>query len=95
MSHHLIECDVGDVIVVRGTLLDEAGDPVVGATVTARTLHAGAEDDLGDATDEGDGVYSVLVTPDAAGAWQVRMDAAAPAQAAAEGIIDARQTSFS
>jgi hypothetical protein len=92
----LITTDIGDVIIVRGTLTDEAGDPVVGATVTARALTpAGVEQDLGDADDEGAGVYSVTLEPTTAGRWQVRFDSASPAQAAAEGIVHVRESRFS
>lgn len=92
----LIICDKGDVIAVRGTLRDEAGDAITGASVTARSISpAGAEASLGTATHEGNGVYKVLLEPGAAGAWQVRFDAAAPSKAAAEGIVYVRESRFS
>ncbi len=96
MSTILIQCDVGDAVVVRGTLTDEAGNPVTGAGVTARALAPGAttETDLGAATDEGAGVYAVVLEPDAPGAWLVRLDSADPEKAAAEGIVYARETRF-
>jgi nitrogen fixation protein FixH len=97
VSTILIQCDVGDAVVVRGTLTDEAGDPVVGADVTARAIAPGAtaETDLGACTDEGEGVYAVVLEPDVAGAWHVRMESADPEKAAAEGIVYARETRFS
>lgn len=95
MSQSLIECDIGDRVIVRGTLTDEAGDPVEGASVTARTLHADEETDLGAATDEGSGVYSVTVEPDDHGKWTVRFDAADPTLAAEEGTIWVRRSGFS
>jgi hypothetical protein len=88
------ECDIGDVVAVRGTLLTEDGEPVLGAAVTARTLHGSTEVDVGEATEEGDGVYLVLVAPSAHGRWHVRMEAAAPTTAAEEQRIHVRRTSF-
>ena len=94
MSHDLIECDLGDVPIVRATLTDSDGQPVIGATVTARTLHDGTETSLGQVTEEGDGVYSVEVEPTAPGRWYVRFEATAPTKAAEEGVINVRRTGF-
>ena len=90
----LIACDIGDRIIIAATLTDANGDPVTGATVTARALHNGTETDLGTGTDEGAGVYSFALEPDAAGTWQVRAEAAAPNKAAAEGLISVYTTDF-
>lgn len=93
----LIICDVGDSLTVRGTLKDENGTPLAGASVTARVISpvTGSETALGAATDEGAGVYSVTFDPSAPGSWPFRMESAAPAKAAAEGVIYVRETRFS
>lgn len=92
----LIECDKGDVIVVRGTLTDEDGTPVTNATVTARAIPpSGTEESLGSADHEGAGVYAVNLEPDEEGRWEVRFDSAAPTKAAAEGVVYVRETRFS
>ena len=93
----LIETDIGDSLVVRGTLTDEAGAAVTGATVTARSIDpAGTEASLGPATEEGTtGVYAVTFEPDAAGTWLIRLESAAPNKAAAEGTVYVRATRFS
>lgn len=91
----LITCDIGDQVIVRATLIrTDTDQPVTGADVTARTLHENTETSLGAATDEGDGVYSATVTPDASGRWDVRFDSASPNRAAEEGVIWVRSTSF-
>lgn len=97
MSTILIQCDVADAIVIRGTLTDEDGATVAGATVTARAFAPGdaAETDLGAAADEGAGVYSVTLEPDAPGRWEIRMESAAPNKAAAEGVVYVRESRFS
>jgi hypothetical protein len=97
VSTILIQCDVGDAVVVRGTLTDEDSLPVTGATVTARAIAPGAtvETDLGACTEEGAGVYAVVLEPDAPGSWLVRMESADPEKSAAEGIVYARETRFS
>lgn len=90
----LIDCDIGDELLIRGTLTDEAGDPVSGAAVTARVLHGDVETPLGPAADQGGGVYSVTFAPTASGTWHVRFDSADPNLAAEEGIIGVRATRF-
>lgn len=92
----LIEIDLGDSVTVRGTLTDEDGQPVTGATVTARVMPpSGTEEALGSAEDEGAGVYSITVTPDESGPNWVRLESAAPYLAAAEGVVYVRQSRFS
>lgn len=91
----LIETDIGDSIVVRGILTDEADAAVEGAAVTARVIPpSGTEESLGSAADDGDGVYSVTLDPDEAGTWLIRFESAAPSKAAAEGIVYVRETRF-
>lgn len=91
----LIICDVGDEVIVRGTLTQEDGTPVAGAAVTASVITpAGVTQNLGAATDEGGGVYAVTVIPDASGSWELRMTSAAPTTSAAQGIIFVRETRF-
>lgn len=98
MSSILIQCDVADAVIVRGTLTDEAGDPVTGATVTARAFAPGDAEEtaLGSATEEGStGVYAVTLEPDAPGSWLVRVESAAPHKAAAECVVYVRESRFS
>lgn len=92
----LIEVDVGDAVVIRGTLTDEAGDPVTGAAVSARALAPGAaESSLGAATEEGtSGVYRVSLAITLPGRYEVRMESEEPNMAAAEGAVYARATRF-
>lgn len=92
----LIQSDIDDAVIIRGTLTDEAGAAVVGADVTARRINpSGTEASLGAATDEGAGVYSVTLEPDASGYWLVRFEAAAPHKAAAECVVFVRESRFS
>lgn len=94
-SSILIQGDIDDALVIRGTLTDEAGDPVVGATVTARSISpSGTEASMGTVTDEGAGVYSAVLEPDESGSWLVRMVSAAPNKAAAEGAVYIRESRF-
>ena len=96
MTSILIQADIDDAVVIRGTLADEAGAAVEGATVTARSISpSGTEASIGAATDEGEGAYSVTLEPDASGYWAVRMESAAPNNAAAECIVYVRESRFS
>jgi uncharacterized protein YfaS (alpha-2-macroglobulin family) len=90
----LIIADVGDSVVVRGTLKDEDGTPITGATVTARVVPPDGTEVNPDVDEEGAGVYSVVLDLDAPRRWAVRLESAAPELAAAEGIVYVRRTEF-
>lgn len=92
----LIECDLGDVVRVRGTLTDEDGNAVTGATVTARVIPpGGTEASLGAATEDGStGVYEVDFEPTVSGHNLIKFDSDDPEQAAAEGVVYVRETRF-
>lgn len=90
----LITCDIGDVVILRGTLKDEEGTPVAVAEVSARAMLNGVETALPAVTHEGAGVYAVRFEPDEAGAWAVRMESASPAKAAEEDVVQVRSTAF-
>lgn len=93
----LIECDLGDSIKVRGTLVDEDGAAVTGATVTASVLPpSGTEASLGSASEVGStGVYEVTFDPTESGHNHVRFESASPKKAAAEGVVFVRESRFS
>ena len=92
----LIQCDIGDSVAVRGTLQDEAGAAVTGATVTARVIPpSGTEASLGAADDLGDGRYEVTFEPTESGHNLIRFDSASPATAAEEGVVFVRESRFS
>lgn len=91
----LIECDIGDTVVVTGTMTDLNDQPVPGATVTARALHGtSAAIPLSPVTDQGGGLYSVEFTPTIAGQWHIRFDCAQQPTVAEEGIVSVRRTRF-
>jgi len=91
----MLTCDVGASIVVTGTLKDAAGTNVVGATVTVKVIKGdGTQQTLGEATDNGDGTYSLDVDLDISGTWAFRFESATPDKAASEGIIWVRETRF-
>lgn len=88
------DADVGDTVIIRGHLTDEDGDPIEGAKLEARAAHSiDVTKQLGEATDEGDGVYSAALTPDTHGRWRVRMEASDPA-VAKEATMHVRRSPF-
>ena len=94
----LITADIGDRITLRGTLRDEAGAVVSGATVTVKALAPGdtTPTTVGTATEVGStGVYEITYDPTVEGATLIRFESALPYKAAAEGVVYARETRFS
>lgn len=93
----LVICNLGSPVTVRGTLTEEDGTVVTGATVTAEALAPGSSTPtaLGAASDDGDGVYSVTFEPDTSGHWLVRFESASPSKAASpDGLVVVRETRF-
>lgn len=93
----LVRTDIGDRLTIRGTLTDEGGNVISGATVTVSVIPpSGTETSLGTAAEDGStGVYEVSYDPAEAGSTLVRFESAAPNKAAAEGVIFVRESRFS
>ena len=93
----LIEITIGNELILRGTLVDDQGAPLTGADVTVSVVPPSSttEEVLGTAVEEGtSGVYALVWEPDEEGSWFVRMDAAAPDTASAEGTVYVKESRF-
>lgn len=70
--------DLGDKPTLAYTLRDSDGDPIAGASVTAKALSPSGVATTPTVTDEGLGVYSIALLLDEVGRWYVEFTAPAP-----------------